>query len=727
MDPLHTLRLQEIENVSFTGAPIGIYPSTIIFGRNGTGKSSITEAVQTQCDDRYCVEKFTGIQSVVDKDLKLNAIALGKENVETKAKIDELTEKADSLHDDIETGQSFKEFSKAQTAHENANKSLQEALTDIARTIKELDSPRLVSISYNRANLEKDLEDDPQVLEEASRQRYIQQANGKELETPNLEPFPSVNLVQIFRDTNELLEAPIRQFVPIPELDGNDEKRQFAERGVEIHKREEGERCAFCNNTITEDRWEQLEEYFSAASKNLKDRIEKELDTLNKLEAELKEYSDSLTLEGIYPDYRDTFGEIRDRIVEYSNSVSSDLDSARCRLQERLKNIFHVVAPIKINQSRAQADEIQLQLESLLRKNREHTSKLKALSDQAKQKLLEDKIASLVKEFKVQDLRKDESQKKSALDKAQGDLESLQEEEASLRRQIADLRSNMMSEEIAVSEINKVLKAYCSVPFELVRAEAHGQGFYNISDTKTHMNRSVTELSTGEVNLISFLYFVSRLKRPSDDGKKRIAIFDDPMTSNDTTYQFIILSTLNQLFDQVNPKKQEKTSTLASVVVLTHNIHFYLNLVPYGTRKFTKSMGVYLLNKNYRTTDIKRVQGKDDNIKSSYDALWQDLGFAYHNERPNLMWNTFRRIVGSYLIFNGCNANNVVETEADHEKVLGQILKKSMDVSSHEILDFEAESSNTTVEEIKQYVFDFFDRRGNPEHFEHYWPTETED
>ncbi|MDR5602698.1 AAA family ATPase, partial [Staphylococcus coagulans] len=66
----------------------GFKRKNFIYGKNGTGKSSITEEIINQYSDSHNVFVFQGFHSVIAENGKLNAISLGSENAELQAQID---------------------------------------------------------------------------------------------------------------------------------------------------------------------------------------------------------------------------------------------------------------------------------------------------------------------------------------------------------------------------------------------------------------------------------------------------------------------------------------------------------------------------------------------------------------------------------------------------------------------------------------------------------------
>lgn len=71
-----------------------------IFGRNGTGKTTITNTIIEQCKDSYDVRVFKDFENVAENK-QLNAISLGEENSEIQGKINDLNRKINELNETI--------------------------------------------------------------------------------------------------------------------------------------------------------------------------------------------------------------------------------------------------------------------------------------------------------------------------------------------------------------------------------------------------------------------------------------------------------------------------------------------------------------------------------------------------------------------------------------------------------------------------------------------------
>lgn len=125
--------------------------------------------------------------------------------------------------------------------------------------------------------------------------------------------------------------------------------------------------------------------------------------------------------------------------------------------------------------------------------------------------------------------------------KQQSDL--LQKEVEEIQKKIRDEKLKKTSVRKLAENINKKLRTSVNFTLEPYEDESSSPenvvGYYKIKNSNTEEFRSVTELSTGEKNIVAFLYFIERLNsdNPSiDKNKNRIIVFDDPMTSNDDLF-----------------------------------------------------------------------------------------------------------------------------------------------------------------------------------------------
>ena len=113
-----------------------------------------------------------------------------------------------------------------------------------------------------------------------------------------------------------------------------------------------------------------------------------------------------------------------------------------------------------------------------------------------------------------------------------------------LEKELNSLLSRSVDESVAAERINKYLRGLGEQSFQLILVEGEQKGQYAVQDMQGN-KRSISTLSTGEKNIVAFLWFMLDLENPDKlTEKQRIIVFDDPMNSNDDTTQYLIIVTV---------------------------------------------------------------------------------------------------------------------------------------------------------------------------------------
>lgn len=287
-----------------------------------------------------------------------------------------------------------------------------------------------------------------------------------------------------------------------------------------------------------------------------------------------------------------------------------------------------------------------------------------------------------------------------------------------------------VSEKQAVEHINRKLEL--SVSWKLDYYEEESSGYYKIIQNYdgNQRSRDIKDLSTGEKNIIAFLYFIEKLEEVNEDKKaSKIIIFDDPMNSNDDRMQYLIITELQKLYQGKAGLKYNYEKDY--LVVLTHNIHFYLNVQPQanyviGTKIEINESGQNYIReyKKYDKSNFYHLQhgkfikinSESEDFKTSYDALWIELHELVRLNLRNTMLNTMRRIIDTYIEFTKTPQQ---EFYKENEQYL-----KLFNVNSHFATDdYSSESFTETTEEMKELFEKIFKDNGDAaeRHFNFHW------
>lgn len=694
-----------------------------IFGNNGTGKSTLTNHLKNSLRE-YDVRVFQGFDSVVNDNEELNAVVLGEQNVE----IDKEVKIIDNEINQIEIEKSNIETKIDQSNHDDSlyqkmiynknkfeklNREIESFYSNEASRIKNIE-PKISKTNYNKNDFKSEI-DCANSLPEEERERLNKILISEEKIAPTIN-FPEINPLEILSEVNDLLSKTVEESVKISRLDNDVEKMAFAKKGLQIHKR--GDKCSFCGNDISDECFEQLNKYFSGEDINkFEKQLQDELIILKSIknEIEILELNINYFYESYHNDFKELeliFREIKSENIHFFNILIDSISDKQKKLFEKV-NELTIIPPKNF-------EDINNKYLKLYQKNNE--SDLGNKKSEAKDLLRFDEIKKSLLEYNYSEksddltrLKNDYHNSKEQFNIVEREVNKLKSEIERLKEKKLELKSQSKNEEKLAAEINKLLGVY--VNFKLIHYKHDQYGYYRIQCKYTDEIRDVKQLSMGEKNIIAFLYFLKKLEEVNEQelDVKKIIIFDDPMTSNDNNMQYIMIEQLIKLINESN-----KNDNVEQLIIMTHNHHFYLNLTGYLKEKYKKHQFLRFVS-NGENTNIRFINNKDEDFKSNYEALWQDLEFIYNSDkgRAGLLCNIARRIVDTFTNFNSISKTNF------YSDVIGA--KKLFDVNSHEIEDMDADLTGADKKTIIKILYDCFDKNNSSEHFKKYFNLDVKD
>ncbi|WP_416334807.1 AAA family ATPase [Anaerococcus sp. DFU013_CI05] len=696
---------------------------SFIFGKNGTGKSTLTSIISEQSND-YDVNIFQGFEGIVGGYGKLNAVVLGEKNNDIDQKIKELelqientNIKIKEIENDIEENIENKDnlyfhLSKSKKEYEDFKNKIEKFYSQSAKKIKNKTNPQISPTSYNSTKFKSEIYRARLISEdEVVKNKEVIKSDEKTAEyITNID----INLNDLLRKTNEILLDKVEEREEILEISGDHNKRMFAEKGLEIHK--SGDSCAFCGNIISEERYKKLLRYFSADDvTSFKSEITGHIKALDGCIEEINQIN--ININEFYPQYYEEVIVIKDKINNSKHSISKFLIELKKASEEKLKDIFNSSPELEIQIP----DNIRGLIKSYNNKAEENNSNnIINKIEEAKELLRLHNVKIYLDEFnydeKIINLNKLETNyesNKSLVEKKEREIKELNNEIRDIKEEILILQSETKSEELLAKKINEKLYLYVNFKLEYLKDD-NFKGYYKIRSVHTNKIRNITELSTGEKNIIAFLYFTHKLNDINNPNShlNKIVVFDDPMTSNDDTMQYLIIEELNRVI-------KEDIRNNDRIIILTHNNHFYLNM----KYKYSLRINSYIDNNFIRLesdgyqSNIRILNNKEEDFKTNYEALWQELIFIYEcAPSESMLLNPIRRIIETFTKFNGINKT----------KMLGNVLgaEKLFNVNSHSIDDLEAELNGRTKNDIMKMMKECFEKEESTSHFHKYWDIE---
>lgn len=695
-----------------------------IFGNNGTGKSTLTNYLKNSLTN-YDVRIFQGFDSVVNDNEELNAVVLGDQNVEIdkevkiidnkinkieikKSEIERLIDK--SNHDDDNL---YHKMINDKIKYEKFDNKIEYFYSQEASRIKNVE-PKISSTNYNKNDFKLEIEQ-ANSLSDEEMERLKKLLISEEKVAPVIN-FPEINSLEILSEVNEILSKTVEESVKIFRLDNDVEKREFAKKGLQIHKK--GDKCSFCGNVISDECFEQLDKYFSGDDiKNFEKQLQDELNLLNSIKTTIKNLNLNINnfYELLHIEFREVelnFNETKSKNLEFLEFLIKSISDKQKKLFEKV-NELNIIPPKNFEDVNSKYLELcQKNNESDLRKKKSEAKDLLRLNE-LKKSLLE--YNYLEKSDKLSRLKNNYYKSKEQFNNIEIEVNKLKSDIEQLKEKKLELKSQSKNEEKLAAEINKLLDVY--VNFKLIHYKHDQYGYYRIQCKYTDEVRDVKQLSMGEKNIIAFLYFLKKLEEINEQKlyTKKIVIFDDPMTSNDNNMQYIMIEELIKLINASN-----KNDNIEQLIIMTHNHHFYLNLTGYLKEKYKKHQFLRFVS-NGENTNIKLIKSKEEDFKSNYEALWQDLEFVYTSDkgRAGLLCNISRRIVDTYTNFNSISKTSF------YRDVVGA--KKLFDVNSHEIEDLEADLLVEDKKKIIKILYNCFEENNGVEHFKKYFNHSIEE
>jgi cation transport ATPase len=692
-----------------------------VFGKNGTGKSTLTKLLKEYGEQDYDVRVFQGFENMVGENNRLNAVILGEENNEIAQEIEIKKEdikkkegEIDKINLEIKEPKDnsenlWKKFEKIKKNINQKNSQIQDFYTDSAAKIKKMTDPQISKTTYNKNDFISEKKN-AKLLGEADIE-YKKKLIKTEVKVAQEIEFPSINLQNELEKINSILEKKVEEKVKIKRLENNEEKRNFAKKGFHLHKA--GEICSFCGNIIKKEEYDELEKYFLADDieefqkeiEIFKDNYKKIIESIENIKFDKNNFypNNIERLTQIIEEYE----VIKERIIKILKNFLENLEK---------KDIFKENEKIFIDNISLNFNKISKEYGDLVKSN--NTSNLTKEKENAKAnlryhyiKLELDNFKEEIKLNEVKKLEEESSKYETEIENKKNEITKLNNEIKKLNLEISHLEAQTKNEKKLVENINKKIKHYTS--FELVHKEdAEGKGFYSVKCLRTDKDRDITQISTGEKNIIALLYFIEKLNEINEvRTRNKLIIFDDPMNSNDDTMQYLIIEELTNLIKNLN--KNDK------FIVMTHNIHFYINL-KYKKENYNNNTFIRLVSDS-KKTKINYIKNKDEDFKTSYKSLWNEISilFAlpYCDTNPEILLNPIRRIIETYVNFNGLVQSDFLS------KVEGA--KKFFDVNSHSIDDLEADLNGKSKENIIEIFKECFEKNNSIEHFKIFWKEEN--
>ena len=470
---------------------------------------------------------------------------------------------------------------------------------------------------------------------------------------------------------------------------------------------QESEVCPFCQQpTITEDFKKQVESFFDETYLNditLLKELKLEYNAL--LQNAINELN---TIEG----NKNTKLNI-DKFSAYLKTLTSQCSTNKEYLNSKEKEPSRSFELISLKE---QFELLAKLISDANEEIRKHNG-IVANFQTEKSSLIKSIWKFLVEEFndEITEFNKKKAGFEKGIENLEKQLKEKREEYTDLDAEIKKLNKNVTSVQPAIDEINRLLKSFGFLNFEIVPASENG--FYQIQrEDGTTVEKTLSE---GEVTFITFLYFLQLTKGGISEetvNHERILVIDDPISSLDSNVLFIVSSLIKEIIKDIKADK----GNVRQLILLTHNIYFHkeVSFIDGRNKKYGDT-NYWILRKDDKVSTIQSFS-MDNPISSSYELLWQEL----KNENVKsctTIQNIMRRIIEYYFKLLGKYGDDelIKKFTTKEEQEICRSLICWINDGSHSISDdLYIELQDKTVENYKKVFQNIFAHTNNIGHYD---------
>lgn len=240
------------------------------------------------------------------------------------------------------------------------------------------------------------------------------------------------------------------------------------------------------------------------------------------------------------------------------------------------------------------------------------------------------------------------------------------------REVVKQQQKNTVNIDEAIANINNGL---IELGIDGFHIQKHSDALYAIAREGACENTFRT-LSEGEKMIISFLYFRELCKGKSTASSlsnRKIVFIDDPISSLSHIYVFSVGELIKKDFFG--------SSSCDQIFVLTHSLYFFYEMVNPNHEKRKETQKLFRMTKNSDGSQISVM--KYEEIQNDYHSYWFVVADEKHP--PALIANCMRNIVEYFFGFIEKRGLNNVFQKPELQEVKYQAFRRYIDRESHSL------------------------------------------
>ncbi|WP_224780998.1 AAA family ATPase [Leucobacter sp. Psy1] len=580
---------------------------TIIYGRNGSGKTTFSEALRLSSllgdangvtfrarafvdgalwngafsSEEFPLKVFVYNRYYVHDALRLfldgegsalPILKLGVENVQAEAGIQRALDHLDLLQ---------RRRASVRTASDSISVEREtlerEVKASVISALAEANSSYYNQTRYQVTQARKLLNDSDLVeLTDAELKAETEVASASLREPVRISISPEPLEPEFHETLNSQLLGTTIESVPDSRLMGKAELAKWVEEGMTLHF--EGDLCGFCREgTVSRETLLSYRAHFSDALDELRNSCLAAINFLDERRGSWERWLSDLPAVADYlPDFKDLASEQHSLVQEAVQVHVAALGRATDLIRERLADPLRPLPPSE--QIAVQLPSVDLSaFQELVNKNNSAVGSQSGRI-QAARTAVESHFgaASGVEYRRLQ----------SRLEGGKRAILAIEKLECKISDKLTELRESQQDVGRMARLIDDDLRQYFGHAHLRVSVSSDGKGY-----VVNRGDQVAQRLSEGERNAIAFTYFLRSLEEDGNEPERSIVVVDDPMTSLDKEGLFATFSLM-----------QKRTATFAQLVVLTHDYEYFrLNLLGLQNRWFQSQ-------KKIREGDVAEAQ-----------------------------------------------------------------------------------------------------------------------
>lgn len=439
--------------------------------------------------------------------------------------------------------------------------------------------------------------------------------------------------------------------------------------------------CPFCQQkTITQNFLEQINAYFDESYNRDKSQIEQ---MISRYDAEIKKATDFFNA---IKD--DSFLEKNKAEIE---SLSANLISV---LEHNLNTLREKAKTPGIQVSLQPINEIIESINSIIKNaNNEITLYNQRIADikGSKSKIRDSFWCLMRKEYNsvIELYAANEKAYEQSVKNAQKELQTKTSEINTNTALIEENRKKTVNIDEAVENIKNGLIDIGITDFTIEKYSEE-EALYRLKREDLDENVFKT-LSEGEKMVISFLYFIELCKGESTAEKasnKKIVVIDDPISSLSHIYVFNIGRLIHNEF--LRTKKYDQ------LFILTHSLYFFYELTNTNHKERKETQKLFRICKNTESSYFEDMKYED--IQNDYQAYWHII--KDEKQSPALIANCMRNVMEYFF--------NFVEKQDFAQVFQRPELQENRYMAFNRYMNRESHSKGQNIFDIKEFNYDSF-------------------